>query len=452
MDKLYFIDDYVHEVQHVDNPLLNLFNNWYRTIPYDQLSELLEESMESHPYETVILLFYLRDCHGTGIGDRTKFYNGVRWFLKNYPQIIFANLHLVPQFGYYRDLLKMWDLGNEELRMRILYLYTHQLKKDLQSDKPSLAAKWAPTEGSYFDKKYGIVRLFCEELNWSRRTYRLNIGILREKLVITERLASTNRWAEIDFPDISAESQRRLHKALFKKCGKRYQRYSNKISSINGEKLYDIMDGIRNGCPTASSKWNAELNKNQLYFTSALCVCDVGPSMNFSTTTKPINVAMALTAFISSRSLEFQNTVATYTRNPEIHRLSSDITNFVKQLTDMNWGYMIDICKLIQNLDKIPNQLFIFTDTNWYDPQFTEKYNNLVKDGYTVPEEIYYWNLNGEWGYDNFDMTHIKQGLIIIRGFTNELFNTFVNSGNLHPILLLRSELKKSRYSCINFV
>nr|QBK87641.1 MAG: protein of unknown function DUF2828 [Marseillevirus LCMAC201] len=250
-------------------------------------SVLLERSWKKSPFDTLRLLFYLRDCRG-GKGTRYQFYRSVKWFMENHPDQFLLNFKLILQFGYWKDLLNIWDSGSELLRAYIIYFFCQELKKDYQcialsnstldaslrsaklyeraaeplvpkpafsetdgflrgkrfafpesgaqpriNDRISLAAKWAPTEKGAADRQWGFVGLFCDQLGWSRKLYRQRISELRNKLTVTERLASDRRWGEIDFPAIPTKSRMVFHNTLKKHCGKRYQKWcaSNEIHS-----------------------------------------------------------------------------------------------------------------------------------------------------------------------------------------------------------------------------
>jgi len=224
--------------------------DWVILSPFNH--NLLEHAWEKSPHSTIRLLFYLR-CRG-GKGSRWQFYQGIKWFMKNHPEQILVNLNLIPEFGYWRDLLYIWDLGGQLLRAYIVYIFCQQLKNDykiLGVGDISLAAKWAPTEHCAEDRRRGFVDIFCDQLKWTRREYRQRISKLRDALEITERLASDRRWGEIDFQKVPAKSRAVLHKTLQKYCGKRYTRWcvlSNNaeltgVKLLNSPSLQKILDG-----------------------------------------------------------------------------------------------------------------------------------------------------------------------------------------------------------------
>lgn len=225
MNNCFFIENYVHhETESI--ALVNLFNHWNTHTPYSQLNTLLTEAWMESPIYTLIMLFYTRACRGYGKGDRIQFYRGVWWFMEYHPEQILKNLRLIPEYGYWKDLLNIWIIKNELLRASIVYIYCKQLLLDLhgleRGDKISLAAKWAPTEKGHLDKKWGMVNIFCEQLGWSKKEYRKHISSLRDALLVSERLFSDQRWGELDIYEIPTKSRLLHHKTLQYRCGNRY--------------------------------------------------------------------------------------------------------------------------------------------------------------------------------------------------------------------------------------
>jgi hypothetical protein len=107
-------------------------------------------------------------------------------------------------------------------QMKIVKHICDWLKKDLNKIKiglkPSLLAKWLPTENSFLDKKYKIVKTITNFMGISQREYRkIYISPLRKNLKITERLMCLNRWDEIDVKNLSKEQIHRYSVCLKKR-------------------------------------------------------------------------------------------------------------------------------------------------------------------------------------------------------------------------------------------
>eukprot|EP00966_Prymnesium_polylepis_P327802 7383641-Prymnesium_polylepis.1 len=128
---------------------------------------------------------------------------------------VLATLHLVPHYGYYKDLLLLQEVAavSGAVKAKALELMTDQLKADAaelqaadaekRTPKLSLCGKYAPREGSHFDKKgLGVAkalakRLFGVNEAAAKRKYRQLVSKLNAALNTTEVLMAANRFAEI---------------------------------------------------------------------------------------------------------------------------------------------------------------------------------------------------------------------------------------------------------------
>jgi len=210
--------------------------NWKckRGVEFDNM---LKELSNISINELIELLFRIRDYKSEqGLGSRIEFYKILKWFVKNNKTEILEHLKRIPDYGYWKDFLNLWSWGDELFRSYILYIYCKQLEKDwldFQEGKtPSLAAKWAPTEKGSCDRMYGMVHIFCEQLNWSRKTYRQRISCLREKLEITERFFCKKQYGELDFDRIPLKCRKKNLNIINKHCSTRYSRWKNQKSKI----------------------------------------------------------------------------------------------------------------------------------------------------------------------------------------------------------------------------
>ena len=198
--------------------------NVKKNIPRHFLDEILEKSWEISPLDTLKIVFYLRDCRG-GKGYRDVFYRAMEYIGKRDIDVLKSNLGLMPYFGYFGDLLVFFGTPVEE---NMIEIYTRQLTKDflnLQDGNVkdiSLAAKYAPSEGGFYDKNFKAVAKFAKALGVNKATYRkMYIAPLREALdsrgssstTIVERKMSSNDWVSIDFEKVPNLALRRYKKA-----------------------------------------------------------------------------------------------------------------------------------------------------------------------------------------------------------------------------------------------
>lgn len=135
----------------------------------------------------------------TGYGRRDEFYKAVVWLLNNKPEILYNNLHLIPVFGCWKDLLqeplidvldrnKVYALVKENLEDQLLRKYLPQIrsKNNLRTARDKKRSQWA--EG------------LCRFLGIDYRAYRkLKVqGVAHT----WQQQMSAKKWEEIEFKKI----------------------------------------------------------------------------------------------------------------------------------------------------------------------------------------------------------------------------------------------------------
>ena len=90
------------------------------------------------------ILFHARDIRG-GSQERETFRIFYKHLAMTRPEMAAKNLHLIPEYGRWDDL---WCLLDTSLKSQVIDLIKNQLISDAKSEKPSLMAKWLPSENN----------------------------------------------------------------------------------------------------------------------------------------------------------------------------------------------------------------------------------------------------------------------------------------------------------------
>jgi hypothetical protein len=171
--------------QGLGNSLLALFDRFFQGITEkdlrDFLIQILREARQNEDEEQVVNVFVMafntRWCRG-GKGAKQCFHKALKILFEEFPAAVVKVLPLVPEFGYWKDLLLLAEEIKTLPAMSIDYsplleavwtIYGTQLMKDYAlleahtvsgaAGKPSLsfAGKWAPRAGNHFDKQLNAV-------------------------------------------------------------------------------------------------------------------------------------------------------------------------------------------------------------------------------------------------------------------------------------------------------
>jgi hypothetical protein len=209
------------------------------------------------------ILAHLRNPRGGGKGE--KFVSQILlFFLKIVKNDIYEIIaeEFCNDYGCWKDLLVICELGkyypcdvvDNEFE---LGLFETQLKEDIQclstGDNISLAAKWAPSEKTYFNKpKLLFANKLANRMNMTPRDYRKMLTNLRAHLKVVEVYMSTDRWEKIEFGDIPVIAHKNYCDALISQtnsqgvtsesrmnCSLRYVDYLLKKNDNESERKFE---------------------------------------------------------------------------------------------------------------------------------------------------------------------------------------------------------------------
>lgn len=173
---------------------------------------LLNEASKENLTETICLCFYIRDIH-LGLGKRQMGRWGFEWISISHPQLFLKLMMYIPSYGRWDDLLYIHNPSIENL---IFQYYATQLHTDffhLSVGLPlSLCAKWLPTEGKAFAKKFpDKFQRLLQFLNMNKKTYRKRISILRKALYIPEQIVCQQEWYDVDYSRFTRGATQKHH-------------------------------------------------------------------------------------------------------------------------------------------------------------------------------------------------------------------------------------------------
>lgn len=180
----------------------------------------------------LIKLCYLtRSCRG-GKGERTLFEILFELLTYKFPYTMKNTLHLIPYYGYWKDVFVLIKRNNLSYDMvnSLLDLVSSQLRKDIDSSNPSLLAKWLPRENKklYEEvsdslKKNGMKSLIREimnrydnkiSINQQPKTYRLLIQKIISKCKPVETYMCDGMWADIKFKMVPSLAMQKYNHAF----------------------------------------------------------------------------------------------------------------------------------------------------------------------------------------------------------------------------------------------
>lgn len=71
----------------------------------EEIVALFSKAFSVDRLSAMKILMYLRDCRASGMGERNVSYACTKYLAKNFPEVLRKNIHLLPEYGRWDDLL-----------------------------------------------------------------------------------------------------------------------------------------------------------------------------------------------------------------------------------------------------------------------------------------------------------------------------------------------------------
>ena len=433
-----------------------------------------------------------------GKGEYSLAYMLVDVWYNHYPELaLFAFKHfvLLPDgtmpYGSWKDIKYFYKANkNSPVVTYGVTLLINQIRQDIESENPSLAAKWVPREKSQYSDLFTLIatNYFSEyimtaktdlsrinAINKAKMNFRKIISTLNRKLDTVQIKQCDNDWSNIDpvkQTSITMHKQKRAFFNVDRKgnqrtnlddriiCADKFKEFATK--AFNGEvevkgkriSLNDFTRDALNIIPRNDSDEAKILNAQWLdnsKQTGALgkmiAMVDVSGSMYGD----PMNAAIALGIRVAEKSM-LGKRVLTFSESPSWINLDG-INNFVDMVETIkkaNWGMntnFIAALKLI--LEAIISQkmkpddvedmvLTIFSDMqiDHADASYTSLMDTINAQYYAAglrlwnkpfkPPHILFWNLRSTSGFPTLSTL---PNASMMSGFSPALLNLLCDEG-----------------------
>lgn len=417
--------------------------------------ELFKKAFAEDRLNAIKVLFYLRDVRG-GQGERDLFRNCIQWLGNTFPEIMAKVVGYVPEYGRWDDLFFNDPTCLAEVK--------RQFDVDIDSESPSLLAKWLPTANASSPSTRAKAKLMAGKLGYGIKEYRIKVRELRKKLKVVEEKMSAQKWGEIDYSAVPSQASR-IYKDAFKKHDEvRYGEFVGKAEKgevkINASTLYpyQIYKSVEtNYSRTLEALWNQLPDYTQ--GKNALVIADVSGSMSGD----PMSVSVSLALYFAERNKGlFKDHFLTFSAEPRLQHivgsdLQSKMSSIERSAWDMNTNLEAAFNLILDTAithrispDEMPQTLYIISDME-FDACVTgttlheflkEEYENA---GYKLPTVVF-WQVNSHAG-KNLPVRHDENGVALVSGFSPVIFKMVVENKN--PIEVMMDTINSERYAQI---
>lgn len=439
--------------------------------PYGSV-ELFKAACKEDLLLATKLMFYVRDIRN-GYGERRTARLMMRTLAYYYPEVLKKNLHLIPHFGRWDDLLSLLDF--ESVKDNVIELITAQLSDDIagvaEGTSISLLAKWMPSINASSKISRQHAKFIIKELGISNADYRKNIARLRQYLNIVERKMSAKEFGTIDYESVPGLAMMKYRNSFMRQDRDRFKNYLSSIqkneASIKAETLYpyNITEKYlslfhQEADPVLEEQWKALPN----YVTGDnrfLIMADVSGSMSG----RPMATSIGLAIYFAERNTgPFANKFMTFSERPVLQELRGKtlfekVNNLINVDWDMNTNLHLAFKTVLKaainsnaTQEEMPSVIIVISDMeiDQADRKNDTFYEIVKKEfadaGYKVPRLIF-WNCDSR--RNTFHAGAFQEGVQLVSGHSTAIFKSIVEAGKVNAYELMLKVLNDKRYDCV---
>lgn len=480
-----------------NSDLLDLFamGGAYRKRSDEDCILLFKNAYIENPTYALKCLFYLRDIRGNGQGERRFFRVCMKWLGSYDREAARRNLKYVAEYGRWDDLFVFMGTTLEK---DVLSLMRAQLAEDVQTQTPSLLAKWLPSINTSSFETRQLANKVRNYFGMTPREYRKTLSILRQRINVLERLMSAGKWDEIEFDKIPSRAGMLYKKAFMRhdlerqevKGARTYEEFiKDDTTKVNAKTLYpyevvaEALKLFRTGSywsmkelPPMDSVERLAVNKYwdnlQNYFQNAslnaMAVVDTSGSMVGNDPSAPINVAISLGLYCAEKAKgPFAGHYVSFSSRPQLIKTEGvDFCDKVQRIyktnlcqnTNIEATFDLFLDMVVRGecrAEDLPEKLLVISDQEF---DSARGYYGRGQDSRTLMEniahkwakygikmpELVFWNVNAR--QNNISMA-VKDGIMFVSGFSPSIFQQIMN--NKSAFDLMYDVLNQERYAVI---
>ena len=444
------------------NANLDFFSGVSRHNSVNDIQNAFAKAFIEDDMTAIANLLYVLDIRG-GKGERRIFKECFSLLANADKKMALKVLYLIPILGRYDYILEgLNTLIDEE----VVALIKEQLDKDMNSDNPSLLAKWLPSLRTH-NKNNHLAKHLVNKLNMSEKEYRKVLSTLRSKINIVEKNITNKTFDNIDFNAVPCKAMLKYQDFFKNNITEEYNEYLNSLTkgeakvNTSGLFCYEIINKVwKNNYKKdvlIDTMWTQQkdvlngINKN------ILVVADTSGSMTWNNSL-PLANSIGLALYTAERNTGiFKDCFITFSSNPTIQKVTGEnISQKVRNIKSINSNTDIDkVFKLIlkefmnENVDKqdFPSHILIVSDMEFDDGVYSKGGTNFEgwkkafeAKGFKLPT-IIFWNV--ACYTKGLPVTKKDNDVVMVSGFSTNVLENIFNLDNYNPINCMLTTLNK---------
>ena len=439
---------------------LDVFTKISRYNTDEEIIRLFNNALNENEELALANLLYILDIR-KGKGERRIFKTIFKDLCINNPKCAKRILPFIGELGRYDYVLVGLDT---KINNEVIALIKEQLDVDLNSNHPSLLAKWLPSHRTH-NKDNIMAKKVMSALSMSEKEYRKMLANLRGKLNIVEKNLTDKNYDKIDFKEIPTKAMLKYTNVYKNKMASKYSEYKNQvkngISKINTEGLfaYEIIRKLLCGEQVDEElydlMWNNQKDILNGCKTNVLVMADTSGSMTCYGGI-PYATSIGLALYTAERNTGiFKNHFITFSETPSLCEVKGKtIREKVDNIEIIVANTNIDkVFELILNTAKennlkeedLPSHLLIISNMEFDEGVYTKNGTNFegwkqafATEGYKLPT-IIFWNV--ACFTKGIPVTKFDNDVAMISGFSTNILENILTLEHYTPSNIMLEKL-----------
>ena len=437
---------------------LDLFCSVSRYDNEDKIITNFNNALSENETLALANLLYILDIRN-GKGERRIFKIIFKYLCEKKPLFAIKILPFISELGRYDYIL---EGINTNIHNEVISLIKNQLLIDINSDNPSLLAKWLPSHRTH-NSNNKIAKIIMKELNMNEKEYRKTLSKIRTVINIVEKNLTEKKYKNIDFNKVPSKAMLKYNSVFLKNMKDEFEKYKEEVkkgnSKINTEGLfaYEIIKKVLSNSDDSlcDIMWNKQKDVLNGCNSNVLVMADTSGSMTCFNSI-PFYTSIGLALYTAERNNGFfKNHFLTFSSEPQLYEVKGNtlkekvlnIKPYVEN-TDIDKAFELILNTAIENkLEQkdLPSHLLIISDMEFDRGVYSKEGTNFkgwkksfLENGYNLPN-IIFWNVAGST--KGLPVTVFDNDVSMISGFSTNILNNLLTLENYSPLELMYDKL-----------
>ena len=434
------------------NANLDVFSMLSRYDEEEKIINLFKNALEEDAKLALANLMYLLDIRG-GKGERRLFKIIYKYLCDADKEFALKIMPYVGELGRYDYLLEGLHTSIEKETIEQI---KNKLNSDINSDVPSLLAKWLPSIRNH-NKTNDTAKYLASCLGYSEKEYRKILSSLRTKLNIVEKNLTNKKYENIILSQVPTKAMLKYNNAFNIHMNDQMIMYKAQLkdgnTTINTKGLfpYEVIKKSKQGVDEVilDEMWKNQTDLFEGNDKNILVIADTSGSMT-CLDSLPLYNSLGLAIYCAERNHgAFNNYFISFSDEPQLEEIKGKtIRDKIRNIrsyigtTNINKVFRLILEIAVEaelSQTDLPEDIIIISDMEFDDacsgkPNFQVWQQEYNEKGYKLPK-IIFWNVAGR--INGAPATQYDKNMIMVSGFSTNILKGILNNKIPSPVELM---------------